>query len=138
MWILLVVSIAAVSGAVAIPIGSALGLKPLIVYVAAATTATGVTWFLLMGGHRMRSIATDRFGHDEHSVQRTNDFVDRYGTIGFGLVVPVFPGVIVSVLSGIALGIESKHLGRWMTFGITVWFGIFTAVSAGIRDGLIG
>ena len=86
--IFLVASVATVSGAFAIPIGIALGLKPLVVYATATTTAIGVTWFLLLAGHRVRSVAADRFGHGERSVQRINDFVARYGTIGFGLVGP--------------------------------------------------
>lgn len=138
LGILLIASIATVSGALAIPFGIALGLEPFVVYATTTATAIGVTWLLLLGGNRVRTFAADRFGHDEHSVQRADGFIARYGSIGFGLVGPVLPGVVVSVLSGIAIGIESKHLGWWMTFGIAVWFGFFTAVWTAVRYSLVG
>jgi hypothetical protein len=136
--LLLVALVATVSGALAIPLGIVLGLHPLVVYIVATATAIAVTWTLLLGGHRVRSMVARGVGHGDHSVKRTGDLVARFGSIGLGLVGPLFPGVIASTLSGMALEIDSRHLGRWMTVGIAAWFAVFTAVSTAIRLALVG
>ena len=120
------------------PLGITFGLPPLVVYVTTTATATAVTWFLLLGSPRVRSVVASGVGHGDRSVARIGDFVDRYGSVGLGLVGPLFPGVTASALSGIALDIDARHLGSWMTFGIAVWFAVFTAVSSAIRFAVTG
>ena len=131
-----VAAVATVSGALAVPLGVFVGLHPLVVYVVTTSAAIAVAWGLLLGGHRLRTRIADRFGHGDHTEHRTQRFVDRYGSIGLGLVGPLFPGVIASTISGVAVGIESKHLGRWLTLGIAVWFAVFTAIWWAVRRGI--
>ena len=134
--LLAVAGVATVSGALAVPLGVFVGLHPLVVYLVTASVAIAVTWGLLLSGHRLRKRVADRFGHGDHTEQRTKRLVDRYGSIGLGLVGPLFPGVIASTISGVAVGIESKHLGRWLTIGIALWFALFTAIWWAVRHGI--
>jgi hypothetical protein len=56
---------------------------------------------------------------------RIREFADRYGERGLGLVGPVFPGVTASVVLGLALGMDSKSLARWLLIGIAVMFAVY-------------
>ena len=136
--ILVVVLVATVSGALAIPLGIVLGLHPLTVYVLTVATATAAAWALLLGGHRLRIALANRLGHGEHTETRTRRLLERYGSVGLGLIGPLFPGVVTTSISGVAVGIESKHLGAWLTVGIAAWFGIYTIVSWAVAHTLLG
>jgi hypothetical protein len=126
--ILIVALIATISGALAIPLGIFVGLHPLTVYVLVVSCATAVAWTLLLGGHKLRASVAERLGHGEHTETRTKGVLDRYGSVGLGLIGPLFPGVLASTISGVAVDIEPKHLGRWLTVGIATWFGFYTIV----------
>ena len=110
--ILAVALVATVSGLLAMPIGIFLGLHPLTVYVTTVVTAIAAMWLLLTGGHRLRVAIADRLAHGEQTGNRARRLVERYGSVGLGLVGPLFPGVVVSSISGVAVGIEARHLGR--------------------------
>jgi hypothetical protein len=53
-------------------------------------------------------------------------FIDRYGVRGLGVVGPIFPGVTASVAGGLALGLDRRALGKWMTIGIIAMYGLYT------------
>ena len=42
-----------------------------------------------------------------------------------GIVGPIFPGVTASVIGGLALGLDRRSLGKWMTIGIIVMYGLY-------------
>lgn len=65
---------------------------------------------------------------DDQSAEagRVRRFVDRYGVRGLGIVGPIFPGVTASVVGGLALGLDRRALGKWMTIGIIVMYGLYT------------
>ena len=134
--ILAIVAAASVSGAVAVPLGIFTNVNPILVFCIAAMTATCVAWGLVLGGQRLRSWLTARDDRDSKALTRTQQVVDRFGPVGLGLIGPVFPGVVASSLSGIALGVDSKRLGIWLTIGIGLWFSLFTVAWWGIRQGV--
>ena len=136
--ILAVALVATVSGALAVPLGIFIGLHPFAVYGIATATAIAVTWGLLLGGDRLRAAIAKRLGRGKHTESRTRGLIERYGSPGLGLVGPIFPGVIVSAISGVAIGIDSKHLGRWLTVGIAAWFAVFTAIWWAALRGVVG
>ena len=135
--IVAVAGLATFSGALAVPLGVFIGLHPLVVYGVSAATAIAVTWTLLLGGHRLRSTLAARLGHSDQTVTRTGKLVDRYGPFGLGLIGPLFPGVLTSTISGVAVGIESKRLGLWLSIGIGLWFAVFTVLWWAVSEGLI-
>ena len=50
----------------------------------------------------------------------------KYGTKGLGLIGPIFPGVTLTVLIGLAAGIDRKDLATWMALGIVILYGVYT------------
>lgn len=134
--ILAIVAAATVSGAVAVPLGIFADVNPFLVLGVAAATATCVAWGLVLGGQRLRSRFLSTDGGESKAVTRTRRVVGRFGPIGLGLIGPIFPGVVASSLSGVAIGVDSKRLGIWLTIGIGVWFSLFTLAWWGVRQGL--
>jgi uncharacterized membrane protein len=134
----LVVAVASfVSGGFAIPLGFALGLEPLEVYLFACLgSMVGLLVFLYAGDAvrswlRRRTDGDDPDGSDDSADDpatnpRVRRIVDRWGAKGLGLIGPVFPGVTASVLVGLALGLERSTLARWMSLGVGVMFAIYT------------
>jgi hypothetical protein len=131
-----IVVAATVSGAVAVPFGVFANVNPLLVFGLASVTAACVAWGLVLGGDRLRARFTKGHTADTKPDGRVRRLVERYGPVGLGLIGPVFPGVIVSSLSGAAVGVDAKRLGIWLTIGIGFWFGVFTVAWWGIREGL--
>ena len=132
-----VVLAATVSGAVAVPLGIFTNVHPILVLAVAAGTAIGVAWALVLGGHRFRSGIVARIGASERASSGTQRVVDRFGAVGLGLVGPVFPGVVASSLSGVAIGVDGRRLGMWLTVGIVLWFSVFTAAWWSVKAGLL-
>ena len=134
--VLVVAAISAVSGGFAIPIGFALGLSPLTVYLAATIgSLTGLGVFLFAGDKlRSRFERThDQDSGDDPDVDdversgqaRSHRLIERYGARGLGLVGPIFPGVTGSVVIGLGMGLERKAIARWMSLGIAVMFAVY-------------
>jgi hypothetical protein len=116
-----------VSGGFGIPTGFALGLAPWEVYVAACGgSITGLVVFLNLGERvrdrivRSRSVEPD----PDSTIGRV---AAKFGARGLGLVGPIFPGVTVSVLLGLAMGIGRPAIARWMSVGIAVMYAAYTA-----------
>lgn len=138
-----------VLGGWAVPLGFVLGLGPAATFVAAAGGGLVGCWAFLLAGdqiaarvHRHRGDETtsgastiDRGSEspDEEPSDAEADtdagrvarFVDRFGVRGLGLVGPIFPGVTASVVGGLALGLDRRLLGRWLTIGIVVMYGLY-------------
>jgi hypothetical protein len=136
--ILAIVATATVSGAVAVPLGIFMDVNPTVVFAVSAATAICVAWGLVLGGHRLRSRFVTKSDGDSKGVTRTRRVVDRFGPVGLGLIGPVFPGVVVSSLSGAGVGVDSKRLGFWLTIGIGLWFAFYTVAWWGVDQGLFG
>jgi hypothetical protein len=128
--------VATVSGAVAVPLGVFADVNPILVFALASVTAIGVAWGLVLGGDRLGARFAKGRASDSESYGRTRRVLERFGPIGLGLIGPVFPGVVASSLSGVAVGADPKRLGIWLTIGIGLWFGLFTVVWWGVREGL--
>ena len=136
MKILAIMAASTVSGAVAVPLGIFTEVNPFLVFALAAVTASCVAWGLVLGGERLRTRFLSTDGGMEKAMTRTRRVAGKFGPIGLGLIGPVFPGVVASSLSGVAIGVDSKRLGFWLTVGIGVWFSLFTVDWWGVRQGL--
>ena len=121
---LIVAAISFVSGGFAIPIGFALGLHAIEVYLAAVAGSLAGLAVFLFAGEKVRSrLMADREPPSEQS--RVRESADRYGPRGLGLVGPIFPGVTASVVLGLALGMDKSALARWMSIGIAAMFALY-------------
>jgi hypothetical protein len=136
-------------GGWAVPLGFALGLGPLATFAAAAGGGLVGCWAFLLAGDRISALArrlgrsdgsdvaeTDGVLDDEPGDESTGsaedsgggritELVDRFGVRGLGIIGPIFPGVTASVIGGLAIGIDRRSLGRWMTIGIIVMYGLY-------------
>ena len=115
------------SGGFAIPIGFALGLEPLEVYIASvAGSMVGLVVFLYAGDEIRGRIVGEQDPHEVDTNSRIRQIGDRYGAKGLGLVGPIFPGVTASVVIGLSLGFERTAIARWMSIGVAAMFAVYT------------
>lgn len=117
---------ALLSGGFAIPLGFLLDMNALAVYAASiAGAVTGMVFFAFVGGG-LRTWILGRIKNPKAAQEKVSGLLGDWGVKGLGLVGPLFPGVTVSVLAGLALGAPRGELVRWMTIGIFGLFGIYT------------
>ena len=126
---LIVVLTALLSGGFAIPLGFLLEMPMLSIYVAAVAGAIiGMVVFAFVGGG-LRSWMMKRMKNPEDAHEKVGKVLGQWGTRGLGLIGPIFPGVTVSVVVGLAAGIDRNELVKWMTIGI---FGLYAVYTVGL------
>jgi len=126
---LIVVVTALLSGGFAIPLGFLLEMPMLSIYVAAVAGAIiGMVVFAFVGGG-LRSWMMKRMKNPEDAHEKVSKVLGQWGTRGLGLIGPIFPGVTVSVVVGLAAGIDRNELVKWMTIGI---FGLYAVYTVGL------
>jgi membrane protein DedA with SNARE-associated domain len=123
---LIVAVVAVISGGFAIPVGFLLELPPLETYLAAVAGALAGMLFFIFVGSGLRDWIVRKANISEEKMGKGKEMLGDYGTRGLGLVGPLFPGVTVSVLIGLAAGIDRKDLAMWMSIGILGMYAIYT------------
>jgi len=123
---LAVALISFVSGGFAIPIGFALGLSIVEVYIAATIgSLVGLVVFMFAGDKVRTRLTRNRQPADENQEWVAHRFAECYGAKGLGLIGPIFPGVTASVLLGLTLGVEKNALARWLAIGTALMFALY-------------
>lgn len=124
---LLIVAVTAlVSGGFAIPLGFLLAMPAVQVYVAAAIGAiVGMVVFAFVGGG-IRRFAVSRMKDPDDAQAKVSKVLGRWGVPGLGLIGPIFPGVTISVIVGLAVGVDRRDLVRWMAIGILGLYAVYT------------
>lgn len=120
-----VAAISFFAGGFAIPIGFALGLSIIEVYIAASLGSMAGLVVFMSVGDKVRNWLRKGRPDPENDDSRIREFANRYGERGLGLIGPVFPGVTPSVVLGLALGMDRKSLARWLLIGIAVMFALY-------------
>jgi hypothetical protein len=82
--------------------------------------------FFIFVGSGLRDWIVRKANISEEKMGKGKEMLGDYGTRGLGLVGPLFPGVTVSVLIGLAAGIDRKDLAMWMSIGILGMYAIYT------------
>lgn len=117
---------ALLSGGFAIPAGFLLELPALVTYAAAcAGSVAGMVIFAFVGGG-LRKRLVSRMKNPDEAQEKVAKVLGSWGVRGLGLIGPIFPGVTVSVLAGLAAGVDRNELIKWMTIGIFGLFGLYT------------
>ena len=131
---LVVAGISFFAGGFAIPIGFALGLSAIEVYIAASLgSVAGLAVFMSAGDKIrgwLRNVRPPQEAAEKEPANddsRIREFASRYGERGLGMVGPVFPGVTASVVLGLALGMNRMLLTRWLMIGIAAMFALYCA-----------
>jgi membrane protein DedA with SNARE-associated domain len=123
---LIVAVVAVISGGFAIPVGFLLDLPPLETYLAAVAGALiGMAFFIFVGSG-LRDWIVKKANISEEKMSKGSQMMGKYGIRGLGLVGPIFPGVTVSVLIGLAAGIDRRQLAIWMSIGVLAMYAIYT------------
>lgn len=123
---LIVAVVAVISGGFAIPVGFLLDLPPLETYIAAVAGALiGMAFFIFVGSG-VRDWIVKRANISDERLGKGKQMLGKYGTRGLGLIGPIFPGVTVSVLIGLAAGIDRKELATWMSMGVLAMYAVYT------------
>jgi membrane protein DedA with SNARE-associated domain len=122
----IVAVVAVISGGFAIPVGFLLELPPFETYLAAVAGALAGMLFFIFVGSGLRDWIVRKANISEEKMGKGKEMLGDYGTRGLGLVGPLFPGVTVSVLIGLAAGIDRKDLAMWMSIGILGMYAIYT------------
>jgi uncharacterized membrane protein len=123
-WLLVFFS-SFVVGGWSIPLGFSFGLGSLEVYLLACLGSfVGMTVLVLASGWLRRHV--DLPTPDPTS--RVALMARRYGAPGLGIVGPIFPGVTVAMLLGLALDLDRRSLVAWMSVGVAVMFAIYVVV----------
>lgn len=123
---LIVAVTALLSGGFAIPLGFLLEMPALSIYLAAVVGAViGMVVFAFVGGG-IRRFAVARMKDPDEAQAKVSKLLGRWGVQGLGLIGPIFPGVTVSVIVGLAVGVDRNQLVRWMTIGILGLYALYT------------
>ena len=126
---LIVFTTALLSGGFAIPAGFLLELPAVVTYLAAcAGSIAGMVVFAFVGGG-LRKWIINRMDDPEVAQEKVAGLLGKWGVRGLGLIGPIFPGVTVSVVAGLAIGADRNELIKWMTVGI---FGLFALYTVGL------
>ena len=126
---LIVFTTALLSGGFAIPAGFLLELPAVVTYLAAcAGSIAGMVVFAFVGGG-LRTWMMNRMDDPEAAQEKVAGLLGKWGIRGLGLIGPIFPGVTISVVAGLAIGADRNELIKWMTIGI---FGLFALYTVGL------
>ena len=123
---LIVAIVAILSGGFAIPVGFLLDLPAIETYIAAVAGALVGMIFFIFVGSGLRNWIVKQANIPDEKLGKGKQMLGKYGVEGLGLIGPIFPGVTVTVLIGLAAGIEKKVLAKWMTIGVLAMYAIYT------------
>jgi hypothetical protein len=123
---LIVAIVAILSGGFAIPVGFLLDLPAIETYLAAVAGAlVGLVFFIFVGSG-LRDWVVKKANISDEKLGKGKQMLGKYGVEGLGLIGPIFPGVTVTVLIGLAAGIDRKVLAKWMSIGVLAMYAIYT------------
>lgn len=114
-----------------VPVGVALQAHPVII---AGFTALGnitTVFILYFSGESFKKWLYKRMG-EERLAKRKRKFtrlMDRYGTMGLGLIVSGTLGPIPAVLIGMAVVKDTRRLMFFLVIGIILWSAVLTAIA---------
>lgn len=114
----------------AVPAALALKLQPgLAVLLIATTSSIGVVFAVYFsGGLRNRFAA--KLGKQGAFGGRTAKYMDKFGTVGIGLLAPIVLGPILTSVCAIALGAKPRQLAISTVAGVMLWSGVIYVLLA--------
>jgi len=118
----------------AVPAGAALGLPPILVWLATVAGALLCIVVVVLAGERLRAWLVSRLGRGRaREGGRLRRIWERYGVIGWGLLGPLVLGAPLAAALGVGLGAPRRGLLLWLGAGVVLWTTILTvAVAVGV------
>jgi hypothetical protein len=113
-----------------IPVGLALNAHPVLIAGFTALGCNTTVLFLFFAGEPVRNWIISKIGKDklEKRKGKFTRIMDRYGTIGLGLIVSGILGPITSVLIGLAIVPDTRRLLVFLLIGMVIWSIILTTI----------
>jgi hypothetical protein len=115
----------------AVPAGVALGLSPILVWLATVAGALVCIVVVVLAGERLRAWLVSHLGRG-HAREggRLRRIWERHGVIGWGLLGPLLLGAPLSAAVGVGLGAPRGRLLIWLGAGVVLWTTILTVAMA--------
>ena len=105
----------------AMPAAIALKLEPAAAAtLIAVTSSLGVILAVYASG-ALRARFAAKFGKESYLGGRTAKYMEKYGTVGIGLLAPVVLGPILTCICAIALGAKPRQLALSTVAGVVLW-----------------
>lgn len=107
----------------AVPMGIALKLNPILIVAVSASSAILTVLIVAFLGDSLRSrFIAWRYGEDKKfETSRIHDVWNKYGVVGLGLLSPLLFGAPIGTAVGITFGASKDNLILWMSMGIIIW-----------------
>ncbi|MBR8535711.1 small multi-drug export protein [Carboxylicivirga sediminis] len=110
-----------------IPVGIALGLKPLLIASLVALGAMSSALLVYFSGEPFRRWLLKKYGNKtfEHKKAKFAKWMDKYGVPGLGLMVTGLLGPFIALIIGMALLDDTRKFLLYLLAGIVLWsFGL--------------
>ena len=115
----------------AVPAGVALGLPPILVWLATVAGAMLCIVVVVLAGERLRGWLVSRLGRGRaREGGRLRTVWERYGVIGWGLLGPLVLGAPLAAAVGVGLGAPKGRLLIWLGAGVVLWTTVLTVAAA--------
>lgn len=113
-----------------IPVGLALKAHPLIIAGFTALGCNTTVLVLYFSGNSFKEWVIDRMGREKFEKRKGkfSHLMDRYGTVGLGLIASGILGPILAVLIGLAIVRDTQRLLVFLLIGMVIWSAVLTAV----------
>ena len=110
-----------------IPLGIALGLKPLIIALLVSFGAISSAVLVYFSGEPFRKWLMSKYGSKtfEHKKAKFSLWMDKYGVQGLGLMVTGLLGPFIALIIGMTILNDTRRFLYYLLLGIVLWsFGI--------------
>jgi len=116
----------------AIPVGLAYGFSPLVIAITIILgSATSTTLVYIFGSKIKRYILSKRGErYLGKSKAKMHLYLNKYGVIGLGLLMPGIFGPALGIAIGITIVHDTRRLWLWTLLGNVVWSIIMSSVGA--------
>ena len=105
----------------AIPAALALKVQPEVAALLIATTSSiGVVFAVYFSG-ALRTRFAAKFGKESYLGGRTAKYMEKFGTVGIGLLAPVVLGPVLTCICAIVLGAKPRQLTIATVSGVVLW-----------------
>ncbi|MBS0001280.1 MAG: small multi-drug export protein [Cyclobacteriaceae bacterium] len=114
-----------------VPVGIALNAHPVITAGFTALGSITTVFIIYFSGSSLRNWLFKKMGEErlEKNKKKFTHLMDRYGTIGLGLIVSGTLGPIPAALVGMAIVKDTKRLMIFLIIGIILWSAGLTAIA---------
>ncbi|HSG68498.1 MAG TPA: VTT domain-containing protein [Bacteroidales bacterium] len=116
----------------AIPVGLAYGFSPLVIAITIILGSATSTFLVYLLGNRVRRYVSDKRSdrYIGKSKAKMHRYLNKYGVIGLGLLLPGIFGPLLGMAIGITIVSATRRLLIWSLLGNVLWSVFLTGISA--------